>query len=274
MAPKDCIAVASLPALLLAGCAGDAVPEQALAESASVRDHYYPSEALSEVEASPWVIILPGGGGIDVFGDTEFYFDVAREWNAEGFDALVIHYQEAAPLLGIGDENGPGPMEAAVVADALDRAAGEGWIDRQCPGFVIGFSMGGAGVLTLAANPPEGLAGAIGRYPLVAGQPAGYQAQVPLLIQQGDSDDFTTTDDLFAFLEAVANGDRIATTIFADAEHGFDIPSTAQPIEFQGGIFQYQQAAAVAAGRNMDAFVASVLAEADSPAACARTTEG
>src|SRR6478609_8126592 len=80
--------------------------------------HYYPRESAGAGKAHPWLIMLPGGGGIDVFGDTHFYFDVAKEWNRAGFDVLVIHYQAAAPLVKGAQQSNPAEMEKAVVADA------------------------------------------------------------------------------------------------------------------------------------------------------------
>ncbi len=130
--------------------------------------------------------MLPGGGGIDVFGDSHFYFDVAREWNKAGFDVLVIHYQAAAPLVKGAAQANPAAMEAAVVADALETAREKHWLDLQCPGMVMGFSLGGAGTLKLAAEPPKNLVGAIGFYPAVVGQSADYRAAVPVLALQGD----------------------------------------------------------------------------------------
>ena len=50
-------------------------------------------------------------------------------------------------------------MEQAVVADALATAKAKGWLDLQCPGFVMGFSFGGAGTMQLAKEPPANLLG-------------------------------------------------------------------------------------------------------------------
>ena len=221
--------------------------------------HYYPRPADEGEGSRPWLVILPGGGGIDVFGDERFYFDVAEQWNKAGFDALVVHYQAAAPLVPGVDGDDPGPMEAAVVADALAAAERNGWLDLQCPGFVMGFSMGGAGTLTLAANPPPNLVGAIAYYPVVAGQPDGYRAAVPLLILQGDADELTTRERLESFMAQVADHERVRVIHYPDAEHGFDIPSLATPVEYNGGTFRYQEAAAESAKAEAAAFAQSIL---------------
>jgi len=243
------------------------VEEAEMAEP-NAEDHYYPSSADGD-GPKPWVVILPGGGGIEVFGDTEFYFDVARHWNAAGLDALLVHYQEAAPILGIESEGIPGPMEAEVVRDALAAAERNGWLNLGCPGFVIGFSAGGSGVMSLANDPVPGLAGAIGYYPLVLGQPEDFDAKVPVLVLQGESDDLTTPEALDAFLANAGPAENFTVHRYADAEHGFDIPSLSDPVEYNGGVFQYQQEAAEAAGRAADGFVSSILAAHSGSDACA-----
>lgn len=230
--------------------------------------HYYARPTAAAGGAHPWVVILPGGGGMDVFGDEDFYFDVARDWNAAGFDALLVHYQAAAPLLDGVPQGPPGPMEAAVVADALAAAGRNGWLDLQCPGFAVGFSMGGAGTLTLAADPPRNLVGAIGFYPMVLGQPEGYRAAVPVLVLQGDEDELTTRPALDAFLAGVSQPERFTVHYYPQAQHGFDIPSLATPVEYNGGTFEYHPQAGPAAHAEAAAFRSRVLPGTSAPAEC------
>ena len=256
---------------LIAGCSQPAEPEEGEEEvavpEANADEHYYPSVAAGD-GPHPWIVVLPGGGGIEVFGDTEFYFDVARHWNEKGLDALVVHYQEAAPILGIESEGIPGPMEAQVVRNALASAEREGWLDLQCPGLVVGFSAGGSGVLSLVNDPVPNLVGAIGYYPLVLGQPEDFEAKVPMLVLQGESDDLTTAEALDTFLANAGPAENFTVHRYANAEHGFDIPSLVEPVEYNSGVFLYQQEAAVAAGQEADAFVASVLARQSGEGEC------
>ena len=151
-------------------------------------------------------------------------------------------------------------MGSQVVRDALASAEREGWLDLSCPGFVIGFSAGGSGVMSLANDPVPGLAGAIGYYPLVLGQPEDFEAKVPVLVLQGESDDLTTAEALDSFLASAGPAENFTVHRYRGAEHGFDIPSLTQPVEYNGGVFLYHQEAAAAAGREADAFVARILA--------------
>lgn len=230
--------------------------------------HYYPQQSAVAGKAHPWLVMLPGGGGIDVFGDEHFYFDVAKEWNRAGFDVLVIHYQAAAPLVKGAEQSNPAEMEKAVVADALNAAQRHGWLDLQCPGMVMGFSLGGAGTLKLAAEPPNNLVGAIGFYPAVIGQSADYAAKVPVLALQGDLDQLTPRATLDAFVARSKDPARFTVVHYPGAHHGFDIPSLAKPQTYQGGTFQYQADATRASDREVAAFRRARLAAAHAPAEC------
>ncbi|MGZ3266862.1 MAG: dienelactone hydrolase family protein [Croceibacterium sp.] len=243
--------------------------ESALAQAADKAEaHYYPRPTEAAGAAHPWLIMLPGGGGMDVFGDSHFYFDVAREWNKAGFDVLVIHYQAAAPLVKGAAQANPAEMEAAVVADALETAREKHWLDLQCPGMVMGFSLGGAGTLKLAAEPPKNLVGAIGFYPAVVGQSADYRAAVPVLALQGDSDQVTPRATLDTFVAKSKDPAKFTVVHYPGAYHGFDIPSLAKPQTYQGGTFQYQAAATKASDREVAAFRRARVAAAHAPAEC------
>jgi dienelactone hydrolase len=246
-----------------------ALPSAGLAQAGDKAEaHYYPRETTRAGKAHPWLIMLPGGGGIDVFGDEHFYFDVAKEWNQAGFDVLVIHYQAAAPLVKGAEQSNPAEMEKAVVTDALEAARRNKWLDLQCPGMVMGFSLGGAGTLKLAAEPPENLVGAIGFYPAVVGQSAAYEAKVPVLALQGDLDQLTPRATLDKFVARSKDPAKFTVVHYPGAHHGFDIPSLAKPVTYQGGTFQYQAEATAASDKEVAAFREARVAAAKAPAEC------
>ncbi|MGX7895269.1 dienelactone hydrolase family protein [Tsuneonella sp. HG222] len=254
--------------ILLASALGMASGVAAQTAPASTEQHYYARPVEGEAKARPWLVLMPGGGGMDVFGDTEHYFNVAREWNAAGWDVLLVHYQEAAKLIPGAAQSNPARMETTVIADALNVAGAKGWLDLQCPGMVMGFSMGGAGTLGLAADPPKTLIGAIGYYPMTAGQAARYTPKVPVLVLQGDLDQLTTRDALDALVAKSADRSKLSVFHFPSAHHGFDIPSLAKPVTFNGGTFRYNNGAALAAQAEVEAFRKTQLAAANAPAEC------
>jgi dienelactone hydrolase len=254
---------------LLAVALAFTLPSAGLAQAGDKAEaHYYPRESTRAGTAHPWLVMLPGGGGIDVFGDGHFYFDVAKEWNRAGWDVLVIHYQAAAPLVKGAQQSNPAEMEQAVVADALAAALRNKWLDLQCPGMVMGFSLGGAGTLRLAEQPPENLVGAIGFYPAVVGQSDGYGAAVPVLALQGDADQLTPRAKLDAFVAGSKDPAKFTVEHYPGAHHGFDIPSLAKPVTYQGGTFQYQAEATKASDKEVAAFRQARLEAAKAPAEC------
>ncbi|MGC1270689.1 MAG: dienelactone hydrolase family protein [Croceibacterium sp.] len=242
--------------------AQDAVPASAAAE------HYYSLPAAAPGKPRPWVVILPGGGGIKVFGDDRVYFDAARHWNAQGYDALIIHYQAVWDSLPGAKHGTAGQREARVFADGLTVAKQRGWIDAACPGLVVGYSMGGEGTLTLSADRSTGLAGAIAYYRSVKGQPAGYTPAMPVLLLQGQADQVAPEADLDQFLARATDRTLVRVERYPGAHHGFDIPSIVEPYLFQGMPFLFNSTHAATAVRAADTFARQAVAADPRAAAC------
>ena len=260
----------SLPILALAAAAwAGAAPAQDAPPAPSAAAHYYSLPAAAPGKPRPWVVILPGGGGIKVQDDDRVYFDAARHWNAQGYDALIIHYQAVWNSMPGATDGATGQREARVFADAMAVARERGWIDGQCPGLVVGYSMGGEGALTLATDGASGLAGAIAYYPSVKGQSGPYAPAVPLLVLQGTADQVATEADLDRFLTRATGPGRISVERYPDAHHGFDIPSIPVLRQINGLPFLYNATYAAAATRAADAFARQAVAADPRAAACA-----
>lgn len=209
--------------------------------------------AADEDAPRPWAVIIPGGGGLSVFHDTDHYYRWARWLNERGIDVLMIDHVAMAQQPGPEGEV-PGDMLARFAGEGLAVARAEGRMDLRCPGVVMGWSFGGEGTLNLAAGgrvQTPGLMGAIAFYPLVAFQPEDYAAQVPVLVLQGAADDTTTVEGLQAFLGG-AEGGPFEVEIYPDAEHGFDAEGLVEPVEWNGGTFQYNAEATAAATARID----------------------
>ena len=239
-------------ALMLVGCV--------TAPAAQGPGHLYWRDANpAVVKPRPWAILLPGGGGIDIFGDEgAYYFSVADKLNARGFDVLVVHYQEdTRPAAEVGMAN-YGAEIARSVIDAVSYQRGLNRMDMRCDGILMSWSLGGEGLLELAGRDRmalPGLRAAIAYYPSVQGRPAGFDPKIEVDILQGDADRLTTPEALRRFLGAATSQEAVTVHTIAGAQHGFDITTlTESQLE---GRFAYDAASAARA----DAVVDEVLGE-------------
>lgn len=213
--------------------------------------HWQP--AADDARPRPWAIMLPGGGGLSVFHDTDHYYRWARWLNARGIDVLLVDHVALSEVPGPDGEI-PGQMLARFAEQGLAMARREGRMDARCSGVVLGWSFGGAGMLEVAAagrGEFAGLAGAAGFYPLVTTQPDGYLPRVPVLILQGNADDTTTPAQLDRFLAAAA-GSQIDVVSFDHAHHTFDAEGLTEPVAWNGGTFLYNAPAARGAAEALD----------------------
>lgn len=238
-------------AMLAMGVAAMTTSTGASAQEGDSPFHWQP--AAEDDAPRPWAIIIPGGGGLAVFHDTDHYYRWARWLNERGIDVLLVDHVALAERPGPEGEV-PGDMLARFAAEGLAIARTEGRMDSRCPGVVMGWSFGGEGTLNLAAGgqvQTPGLVGAIAFYPLVAFQPEDYAAQVPVLVLQGEADDTTTLEDLQAFV-ARAEGGPITAEVYPDGEHGFDAQGLVEAVEWNGGTFQFHAEGAAAATARID----------------------
>jgi dienelactone hydrolase len=229
-------------------------------------DYYFWRPASrSDDAARPWAILLPGTSGLSIFDDNEHYFRAALWLNSLGMDALVIDYHGAAPFVPAAREGTPGDRLAAIVADALHVQRAEGRMQYECPGVVIGWSLGAAGAWTLAASPSRDAAikAAAVYYPaLVRAQ--SYRNAVPVLVLQGTADDVVPERALRVFVAGRAGRSApIEIVSLEGAAHAFDVTSlqparTQQfpPLTGRLQTFAYNADAARTAQQGLERFLA------------------
>jgi len=212
-------------------------------------EHLYWFGASEADAPRPWAVILPGGGGIDNFGDEgEYYFAFAQWLNSHGIDALVVHYQEDIPPR---EEVGL-PAYAAEIAGAavrgVDHERSLGRMDLRCDGLVFAWSMGGQGMWDLVEGGRvalPGLAETIAFYPSTQERGEGYDPKVPVTLLQGDADTLTPLPALEHFIAGSTAPDAFTLHVIEGARHGFDLYTVPEPQ--LGGSFLFDEASAEAA---------------------------
>jgi dienelactone hydrolase len=188
-------------------------------------DHYFWQPVKSDGVPRPWAVVLPGSSGLEIFDDHEHYFRAALWLNERGVDALVIDYHGAIPLITAAREGPPGDRIATIVADALQTERAEGRMQEQCPGAVIGWSLGGAAAWTLAAKPADAALKAVAMfYPAILGP--SYRNAVPILVLQGTDDNVNPEDELRAFVARRSETSApVEIVALQGAANAFDVPS-------------------------------------------------
>lgn len=248
-------ALASVLVLLLSASTG------AFAQTGSA--HYIWRPVRPDGVVRPWAVLLPGSSGLAIFDDDEHYFRAALWLNGQGLDALVVDYHGAAPYVPAAREGAPGDRLAAIVADALQVQRAEGRIPPQCPGAVIGWSLGASGALTLAASDSRdaALKAVAVFYPAVV-RARDYRNALPVLVLQGAADNLMPEDELRAFVAGRAGGAPIEIVALEGAAHGFDVPSLVPPRELRSPpltgrprTFAYNAEATLAARQALERFL-------------------
>jgi len=218
--------------------------QPALAQQADSPFHWQP--AADDGQPHPWAILLPGGGGMAVFQDTDHYYRWARWLNARGIDVLLVDHVTSRDALAIEGES-QGQWQARLAVQGLEQQRALGRMDGRCKGMVIGWSLGGEGALTLAsldAPAIDGLAAVVGFYPSVRFQPRRNLWRVPVLTFLGEDDNVTPLADLEALSGYVQGSARFDIRIYSLAHHGFDVAGLVEPVTWNGGTFAYSDWAA------------------------------
>ena len=224
-------------------------------------DHYFWRPASPNSAARPWAVLLPGTSGLSIFDDNEHYFRVAAWLNERGVDALVIDYHGAAPFVPAAREGTPGDRLAAIAADAIKLQRAEGRMQDQCPGAVIGWSLGASGAWTLAAaefRDPDLKAVAM-FYPALV-RTGAYRNALPVLVLQGTADDVNPEMQLRDFVaRRLARSALVDIVSLQGAAHGFDVPSLmpARTLRLTGQpqTFAYNAEAARSAQQALERFL-------------------
>lgn len=163
----------------------------------------------------PAVILVSGISG------TALYQDYAQAIAALGYTAILVDGRTVSIHERRSREN-------------LQRLIGEAQSDpRVVPGkaAVIGFSLGGGGVLVHAVQMNESIAAVVAYYPAISRLPdiatAAIRVAVPTLILTGEQDRYNNCcliESIRAFVAAAHAANRpVELVAYPDAGHGFNL---------------------------------------------------
>src|SRR6185436_8431943 len=111
-------------------------------------------------------------------------------------------------------------------ADALRTERAEGRMQQQCPGVVIGWSLGGAGAWTMAVKPADAALKAVAMFYPALLRPESYRNSVPVLVLQGAADDLNPETELRQFVARREDTSApVEIVALQGAGHAFDVPS-------------------------------------------------
>lgn len=184
----------------------------------------YPAGA--EAKPRPWAIFFPRAMGIGALAPGNQYADLAAFLNERGIDVLLV--DDDAALKRLKPPGSTGEKRAAIALDALAKLRANGRFDMRCPGVAVGWSRGGEGALTLAANrsgPDSGFRAAIVYYPSVGGQASPWPQTMAVLALQGAGDSVAPAAKLAALAAGRVKHDEHPFTIklYPGAKHRFDV---------------------------------------------------
>jgi dienelactone hydrolase len=224
----------------------------------------YAPSALAPAAPRGWVALLPGEGELGFKKVAAHYERVALLLNANGFDTLIVPYEEAYDDDLDGEPDSEGERIAAVTTRAVQWMRETHPDSENEPGAVVAWGEGAQGLMAIAATGSTyalpNLVASVAFYPDIIDQ-APFNSRVPLLLQIGAADE--SLHDLRGYLGAREAGSVEPDVVLQDdAKHGFDIerfskPKTVRSTPLIGSsvTFAYNATAAHAAQQKMLTFL-------------------
>jgi dienelactone hydrolase len=217
--------------------------------------------------AFPGIVAIPGCSGISLNSPTtdrgggsptdpyfrRHYPKMAETLREQGYAVFLLDYQSAEGVVSacLG-EVAPSRIAEYVVA-SVRRAAADPRVENERL-FVIGWSLGGAGLLNaieLLDGEDTPTAAAIAVYPGCDGA-APWSHHLPVHLFLGDADDITSAETCRSLAESLDPSLPVSVTSYPDARHGFDIADAPPSISTgRGTTIGYNQAAAEKAWRRI-----------------------
>ncbi len=178
----------------------------------------------------PVVVLVPGCSGFDDTRFAERYRSHSERLLAAGFAVVRADFLKARSVPDACADRAAGTWEPRIAADIgqlIGRLPGTLRADRSRV-FVIGWSMGGGGVLVALSTPgqssPFPFRGAVALYPSCAAVPA-WSVRVRTLIVLAGLDNIQPAAVCDQLVKSIGSPTSVVMRRFERAHHGFDIIS-------------------------------------------------
>jgi dienelactone hydrolase len=171
---------------------------------------------------------------------------MAKRLRDAGFAVLLLDLLNAEGVVNACRGEIAAPTIAQYISAAIDLAKSQPYVDPS-EIFVLGWSMGGGGVIAWLSDPDIDSTvarSAITIYPGCGGKPS-IQAQLPLLMLLGSADDIAEPGECEKLVGRSPSRSLITVEVYEGARHGFDIQDAPEVLDIGGGMtVGYQQEAA------------------------------
>jgi dienelactone hydrolase len=199
----------------------------------------------------PTVVAIPGCSGVSLDspstdegrpgdpGDPLFrrhFPRIAKRLRDAGFAVLLVDYLSAEGVLNACNGEIRRERIAEYISEAVGFARSQPFVDAAQVN-VIGWSLGGVGLLAWLEQLPEGSApvrSAIGVYP-GCGNAQPWKADVPVLMLLGGADDITPPEQCESLVRSLPDGLRVTVRLYDGARHGFDNEEAPSVVDVGGG---------------------------------------
>lgn len=229
-----------------------------------------PRPSSAEGPAPPYQLVRPEGDGphpalLFVSGCSGFtpheaprhYGRMAEEFAARGFVVVFVDYLGARGREVCGGTIRPHEVGGDILAAAA-YARSSPFI-RASDISVIGWSMGGGGVLAaiarLPADAPAPFRAAIAYYPECYGVVPPLQTRVPLLMLLAELDDVSWIWACQELVKRLPGDYPIEVRLYPQARHAFDVPELPAVLKWRGGTLGHDPQAAAAAREEVKRFL-------------------
>ena len=204
----------------------------------------------------PAILFVSGCSGFTPHEAPGHYTRIAQEFAAEGFVVIFVDYLGARGRSICGGMVRPGDVAGDILAAAAYARARP--FIRASEISVIGWSMGGGGVLAaiaaLPADAPAPFQKAVAYYPVCYGIETPWKTSVPLLMFLGGLDDMSPA---WACQDLAKRLPPFEIRLYPAARHAFDVPDLPSMLRRErGGTLGHDPQAAAAAREEVRRFLA------------------